>query len=111
MSEPPDEAEPRCVARRAFPPRRDHRRHCRQVVGIARVTEPEQHRDRDDDEQRRPVREPGDAAVEPEHQKALTVMPTPATTITSALSDGSSERARPSNEKRPSVLRARTAKK
>jgi len=47
--------------------RGDHRRDGGEVIRITGMAEAQQHGDPDDDEQGRPVRERGDAVVEPEH--------------------------------------------
>ena len=116
VPEPPGQAEARGMPGRPASTGGDHGRHRRQVIGIAGVPQAEQDRDRDDDEQRRAVRKPGDVVVEAEHVyvtfgKARTVIATPAARITRALTAGSSATTPRSKLSRLKAPRASTAAK
>ena len=117
VAEAPPGAEPRGRPRRTLAARRDQRRHRGDVVGVGRVPEPEEHRDEEDDDDRRPVGEACDPVVEPEHApgspappdrfaqttpgtaRAVITMPTPR--IRAALTAGNARATGPSRESRP----------
>ena len=82
--------------------------------GSVACRRPRSDRDDDHDEERAAVREVREPVVEPEHQtctfgSARTVMATPATTITSALTAGRNRISPPFRSKRPNARLARTA--
>src|SRR5439155_23073113 len=114
VTETPGEAEPRGPARRTLSRRSDQGRDRREVVRVARVAKAEQDRDTDDDQQRRPVREARDLFVEPEHGyrtsgSAWSVIASPATRITSALTAGRRPISPPSKLSREKARFATTA--
>jgi hypothetical protein len=67
VAEPPGEAESPGAASPSFLVRRDQRADRREVVGVGRVAQAQEHRNDDDHEQRRSVRERGHPVVESEH--------------------------------------------
>src|SRR5439155_22622345 len=92
----------------------DERRHGGEMIGIGCMAEAEDNRYGDDHEERGAVREVNEPRVEAEHQThtfptARTTMPTPARTITAALTAGRTAARRPRPSKRANTPLASTA--
>src|SRR5262245_19920585 len=113
VAEAPDEAEACRAAGGAFLSARDQRRHGGEMIRVRGMAEAEHERDDDHDQQRGAVGHRGDLVVEAEHHATLgiawTVISTPATRMTAALSAGSARSTRPSNFARPNTRLASTA--
>jgi len=67
VAEAPERPQPGCRPAGALLPRGNERGHCRDVVGVRGMTEPEQRGDEDHDQDGAPGRKMGDRVVETEH--------------------------------------------
>ena len=128
VTEAPEHAQPCGGPAHPLLARGNQGRHGRDVIRVGRMTEAEQGRDEDHDEDGATAREVDDGVVEAEHRglfaacaaerfgpaqttpgSALTVITTPTQRITSALTAGRARTSGPSNETRLKARRASTA--